>query len=73
MKFFSSLLLALPVVLSTWTAMAYYEDHDGLLARQWDDFEMISTRDYDEPLALRRSCKTSKDCLGMICINGVCQ
>ncbi|KAF8068828.1 hypothetical protein FPV67DRAFT_1092279 [Lyophyllum atratum] len=39
-------------------------------AAEWDIYQ----RDFEpETLVARRACKTSKDCLGMICINNVCQ
>jgi len=90
MKFSSAFLVALPLVLTAWTATATprkgqrqaspVEDRDlarltasKLAARhaaEWDIFE----RDFEpETLEARRACHSSRDCLGMICINGTCQ
>ncbi|GLB42605.1 hypothetical protein LshimejAT787_1200540 [Lyophyllum shimeji] len=89
MKFSTAFLIALPVALSSMTASAIprrtaapVEGRDlarltasNLAARhaaEWDIFE----RDFEfetGTLERRRPCKTSKDCLGMICLNGTCQ
>ncbi|KAF8079303.1 hypothetical protein FPV67DRAFT_1468331 [Lyophyllum atratum] len=89
MKFTSTILSTLPLVLASWTAMARGGGHGGIgglggrdLARltasnlharhaaEWDIYQ----RDFEpETLGARRSCKTSSDCLGMICVSGTCQ
>ncbi|KAF8057484.1 hypothetical protein FPV67DRAFT_1677274 [Lyophyllum atratum] len=73
MKFSSALLIVLPVILTSWTVAAYpHQAESSVEAREFDEWEYLNVRDYDA-LNARRACKTSKDCLGMICINGVCQ
>ncbi|KAF8079304.1 hypothetical protein FPV67DRAFT_1648801 [Lyophyllum atratum] len=91
MKFTSTILSALPLVLASWTAMALGghgrsgspSDPAGrnlarltarnLQARHAAEWE-IYRRDFEpETLGARRSCKTSSDCLGMICVSGTCQ
>ncbi|GLB42125.1 hypothetical protein LshimejAT787_1101400 [Lyophyllum shimeji] len=79
---FSAIFVALPaLLLFSGSAMAQNPEVEArdiaaaarakLVARhnqEWD----IYRRDF-EPLAARRRCTSSKDCLGMICLNGVCQ
>ncbi|KAF8057485.1 hypothetical protein FPV67DRAFT_565688 [Lyophyllum atratum] len=60
MKFSAAILLVFPVVLTSWTAMARPQ---RLQAREFDDVEAVSARDFEpETLNARRACKTSKDC-----------
>ncbi|KAF8057493.1 hypothetical protein FPV67DRAFT_566029 [Lyophyllum atratum] len=82
MKFSSAILFTLPVVLASWTSVAQPTvagrdlaqlTRNNLVARhaaEWD----VYRRDFEpETLNARRSCKTSSDCLGMICVSGTCQ
>ncbi|KAF8060679.1 hypothetical protein FPV67DRAFT_1511031 [Lyophyllum atratum] len=82
MKFSSAILFTLPVVLASWTAVAEPTvaardlaqlTRNNLVARhtaEWD----VYRRDFEpETLSARRTCVTSKDCLGMICIKGICK
>jgi len=86
MKFSSALLVALPVVLASWTAAAEPIRNQRPVARDLAELTKnnlvarhaaewaIYQRDFEpETLNARRTCTSSRDCLGMICIKGTCQ
>ncbi|KAF8063210.1 hypothetical protein FPV67DRAFT_233003 [Lyophyllum atratum] len=82
MKFSSAILFTLPVVLASWTAVAEPTvagrdiaqlTRNNLVARhaaEWD----VYRRDFEpETLNARRACRTTRDCLGQICMGGTCK
>ncbi|GLB42602.1 hypothetical protein LshimejAT787_1200510 [Lyophyllum shimeji] len=81
---FSAIFVALPIILASGSALAQGNPEveardlaaltrDRLVARQAREWD-IYRRDFEpSTLERRRKCKTSQDCLGMICINGTCQ